>query len=404
MRPPGRLRQNSLMQRVLFFAEGVTLAHVARPSVIAAGLDVDAHDWVIACPPRQVRFLPGAPHRHLPLASIESDQFLRALAHGRPVYTLTTLRHYVQEDLALIERVRPDVVVGDFRLSLSVSARLVGVPYINVTNAYWSPYYTHPEFPLPVLPMTRFLPIAVAGAMFRIAGPIALQHHCQPMNRLRRENGQPEFGNDLRRIYTDGDTVLFADVEELFPTPGRPPTHHYLGPLLWSPPAPEPEWWSEVPEARPIIFVTLGSSGDPRLLPRVLQALAEMDVTIIAATAGSPLPDQLPKNVLVAPYVPGIEAARRASLVVCNGGSMTTQQSLAARRPVIGIASNMDQFLNMRALEAAGLGRTVRADRLRPRELTSMASELLALAASRIRWPWVKPWPGGPPPGWPGQA
>ena len=53
--------------------------------------------------------------------------------------TSSSLDRYVEEDLRLIDSFRPDVVVGDFRVSLAISARKARIPYVNVTNAYWSP-------------------------------------------------------------------------------------------------------------------------------------------------------------------------------------------------------------------------------------------------------------------------
>ena len=60
--------------------------------------------------------------------------FLDNLAKGRPVYDVNTLRSYVRADLALLEAVKPDLVVGDFRISLGVSARVAGIPYWTVTK------------------------------------------------------------------------------------------------------------------------------------------------------------------------------------------------------------------------------------------------------------------------------
>ena len=172
-------------KRVLFFAEAVTLAHVARPIALAQQLDRGAYECTIACDSRYERFLQGGAWRHVPLRSIDSERFLRSLAQGSPVYDIETLRGYVHQDLELIERFEPDFVVGDFRLSLSVSARLARVPYVTISNAYWSPYYVRPGFPLPVLPMTKLLPLAVAKTLFRIASPLAMPAHCAPLNRLR---------------------------------------------------------------------------------------------------------------------------------------------------------------------------------------------------------------------------
>ena len=115
-------------RRILFFAEAVTLAHAARPIVLANYLEGLGHELVMACDDRYKRFMADQPWQTLPLRSISSQQFLRCLAWGLPVYDLQTLRRYVAEDINLIERVKPDLIVGDFRLSLSVSARLVGIP------------------------------------------------------------------------------------------------------------------------------------------------------------------------------------------------------------------------------------------------------------------------------------
>ena len=50
--------------------------------------------------------------------------------------------------------------------------------------------------------------------------------------------------------------------------------------------------------------------------------------------------------------------------MVCNGGSPTVTQALLAGKPVLGLCSNMDQFLNMRSVEASGAGIMLRADRI----------------------------------------
>lgn len=365
-------------KRILFFTEAVTLAHLARPVALAKSLDTSRYTVVMAYDARYRRFLEHEPLSTLPLHSITSQEFLRALASGRPVYHTATLRGYVAEDLALIEQFKPDVIVGDFRLSLSISARLVGIPYVTITNAYWSQYYLFKEFPLPVLPMTRFLPLAWAKTLFRLAQPWAFALHTRPLNRVRRENGLFPLGADLRRIYGDADYILYADVPALFPTEALPSNHDYLGPILWSPQLPRPAWWDELPTDKPIIYLTLGSSGQASLLPLVLSAVSDLPVTVMLATAGAAVPVALPQNVYVADFIPGTEAAARAALVICNGGSPTSQQALAAGVPVLGIASNMDQFMNMEALVRSAVACNLRSDRLKTGSLRALVVKMLA--------------------------
>ena len=365
-------------RRILFFAEAVTLAHAARPIVLANSLEGLGHEIVMACDDRYSRFTANQTWQTLPLRSIRSQRFLRSLAWGSPVYDLPTLRRYVAEDIDLIERVKPDLIVGDFRLSLSVSARLVGIPYATITNAYWSPYCRDSSFPLPVLPFTRFLPLSIAQSIFNIARRTAFGLHCRPLNRLRAEHGLSQFGRDLRLAYTDADYTLYADAPAMFPVERLPPHHRFLGPILWSPPVSTPYWWHDLPTDKPIVYVTLGSSGSPKVMRMVIDALADQPVTVIASTAGAPIPQTLSQNVYVADYLPGIEAAERASVVICNGGSPTSQQALACGVPVLGIASNMDQFMNMAAVVRSGAGEVVRADRVCMRPIREAVVRMLS--------------------------
>ncbi len=364
---------------ILFVAEAVTLAHVGRPLALAETLARGRYDVHIACAPGYEMFFKGSNVRSWQIGSISSARFLAALAAGKPVYDASTLRRYVEDDLRVLREVRPDVVIGDFRLSLSISARLAGVPYVGVINAYWSPYVRQ-HYRVPAIGLSRALPIAIADRLFKLARPLAFALHSMPLNQVRRDYKLPPLGHDLRRVYTDADHVLYSDIPEMFPATNLPSTHCYLGPVTWSPPTELPAWWDDLPAGRPIVYVTLGSSGQGELLPRVLQALAPLPVSVIAATAGNVAMGGMgatPPNAHVAAYLPGIEAARRSSLVICNGGSPTSQQALGACVPVLGIAGNLDQYLNMHGVVASGAGALLRSDRLNEEALRRTAIDLL---------------------------
>lgn len=376
--------------RIALFCEAVTLAHVARPVALARAIAPAGHQLMLACDPRYATFTAEGPWQHESLHSIPSAQFNDALARGTPVYDEATLQRYVDEDLRLLRAFQPDLVVGDFRLSLSVSARLAGVPYMAIANAYWTPQYAG-GYALPVIPLSRALPLPLASALFHTFRPLAFIPHCQPMNRLRARHGLASLGNNLRRAYTDADHLLIPDLAELFPLSGPADTHTYVGPLMWAPSLPAPDWWDEAVQA-PLgsVYVTLGSSGHAGLLPMILEALQDLPVRVIASTAGAPAPAGVPANARLAPYLPGDEAARRSRLMISNGGSLGTQQALAAGIPTLALASNMDQFLNMAPLEAAGAGLTLRADRLSVARIRDAAEQLLRstaapAAASRLQ-------------------
>jgi len=171
---------------ILFVADAVTLAHVARPSSLARRLDPAKFSVVLACDPRYHEFLKENDFPLLRLRSIGSERFLNAAAKGQPLYDTPALRSYVRDDLALLASVRPAAVVGDHRLSLSVSARLSGIPYLNIANAYWSPYAVGRLLPLPDLPINRYVDTRIAQSLFRLAWPLASAWHSRPLNRVRR--------------------------------------------------------------------------------------------------------------------------------------------------------------------------------------------------------------------------
>jgi UDP:flavonoid glycosyltransferase YjiC (YdhE family) len=198
-------------------------------------------------------------------------------------------------------------------------------------------------------------------------------------------------------MYTYGDFTVYADVPALVPTYDLPASHRYIGPVLWSPAVDLPDWWADLPSDRPIVYVTPGSSGESEFASVVLEALADMPVTVLVATAGRTRLEGIPSNARVADFLPGTEAAGRAALVISNGGSPTTWQALAAGVPVLGIASNnMDQHLNMTAVRHAGAGELLRARGLRPAPLRTLVTRMLdapryrtaaaALALARRRY------------------
>lgn len=361
---------------ILLVAEAVTLSHFARIATLARALDPAAYEVVVASDPRYLDLeapLGGAFH---PIRSIPSAEFARALARGKPLYSVETLTRYIEDDLALFDRVKPDLVVGDFRLSLAVSAPLRKIPYAAVVNAYWSPY-ADITYPIPDLPMSRILGIRLAQKLFDIVRPKAFALHARPLSRVRQRFGLPPLGPDLRNAYTWADYTLYADIPEVVPTRNLPAHHRYLGPVLWSTDISLPEWWGYLPKDKPLVFLTLGSSGQAELLPMALTALSHLAITVIVATAGKITLADAPANAYITDYLPLNIVIRCSKVVISNGGSLTTYQALANGVPVIGLCSNMDQLLNMNAVQRLGAGITLRAASLSARDLLESVTAML---------------------------
>jgi UDP:flavonoid glycosyltransferase YjiC (YdhE family) len=299
-----------------------------------------------------------------------------------------TLDTYVREDLALIERIRPHVVVGDMRLSLSISSRLAGVPWVNVMNAHFSPA-SPVQIRMPTHPLQEVLGDCLAEALWNAFLPLSCAIATTPLNLARLRHGLPFVSWDVREVYSHGDYTLYPDVPELSPLTHVPATHSYIGPLLWSPSVALPDWWSELSD-QPVVYVGLGSSGNPALLEVIVRVLGALPVTVLVATAGRVSLAQLPPNARLAEFLPGSAAAARARLTICNGGSMPGQQSLAEGTPILGITSNLDQAMFMQYVTRAGAGETIPEGAVTPARLHETVCRLLGndsyrATAGRIR-------------------
>jgi len=362
-------------RRLLFVTENITLAQVVRLASLAAGLDPAKYEVHFACSDFDPLVFDGTAFERWPLFTIDKEQGFKALAKGERMYDVKTLERYIADELRVLDEVKPDVVIGDFRLSLAVSAPLRQVHCASLINAYWSPYAVRERWPVPDHPIVRLVGVELAEKYFPQALPKVFGHFAAPLNGLRKRYGLPEF-ETLSHQLCFGDSVLYPDVPELCPVADAPASHHFLGAVQWSPRVAVPPRLS-TDASLPLVYVTLGSSGDVAALPTVLEGLAGLPIRGVLATAGRAAPARVPGNFETADFVPGELIAEQARFVVTNGGSSTGYQALAAGVPVLGIPSNLDQYLAMAAITKQGAGITLRSGGLTRDEVKRAAVRLL---------------------------
>ena len=363
-------------RRILFVAEAVSLAHVARLALLAGALDRARYEvWFASARFPELVFT-GAKLQRRHLFSQAPEHTLARIARGQRPWEEATLERYVMNDLGLLEELRPDLVVGDFRLSLAISAPRTGTPYASLINAYWSPYGVRGAFPIPEHPLVRMLGVERVARRYRFALPLMFRHYARPIDRLRRRYGLPALGGLLETL-TFGDYTLYPDVPELAPTRHAPANHRYLGALSWSPPAPLPACWDRIDPARPLVYCTLGSSGELSALDAVLAAARSLPISLLVASAGRFAPRAVSDNVWITDFVPGNVVAERAALVICNGGSTSGYQALEQSTPVLGLPFNFDQYLASETISRAGAGLYLRSSEANASNVAAAIEQLL---------------------------
>jgi len=180
------------------------MSHFIRPLALAESINPDRYDVRFHAPTHFAKYLQASPLTTGELTTMPSDQFLDNLARGKPAYPAAVIRDYVRADRTLLRSLKPDLVIGDMRLSLSTSAALEGTRCAGMINAYWSPY-TRRRAILPSIPITRVVPPKRLGPLYRLIEPLAYEAHTREINRVRKELDVPPLPSDLRILYTDGD-------------------------------------------------------------------------------------------------------------------------------------------------------------------------------------------------------
>jgi UDP:flavonoid glycosyltransferase YjiC (YdhE family) len=361
--------------KILFVADAVTLAHIGRLYALADSLDPNLYEIAVASASTYDTLLPTRHWKRFNLKGMSSSNFLNNARAGKLPYTKEMLYGYVEDDLRIISEFKPDLIVNDWRHSMAISARLKHVPYMTLINAHWSPY-AQPNFMMPDLPMSRWLGPKLTNILFKIGRKAAFALLSRPHNQARKHFGVPTIPPDLRHVFCDADLTLYPDVPEQVPTFDRPDTHHYIGPINWCANVPLPDWWSELPANEPIIFVSLGSSGDPALLPNLLKGISHRTEPICVVSTGANIGNDLPKNIFVASFLPADAMMERACLLICNGGIMS-HHALEKGIPVLCVPSNLDQYLCTHYISRVGAGIMARSQHTSSEEFGIMADALL---------------------------
>lgn len=339
-------------RHLLFMAESITLAHVVRLLVLAEGYRSKGGKVTFAT---SEKYRPWVEAKDLDFRNIhclDSRIFQQRLSKGQTFLRRQEISDQVQEDLGLLSELKPDVVVGDFRLSLEISARVARIPYMGVINAYWS-HFDPKTMPVPELPLFSLIGRKLSYQLFRhtqsFTVPLILKQQARGFNQVRKKYGLEPLSNVIDS-YTQADLLVFPDAPEVIPPPSNFKIPYlYLGPIAGNLPCALPIWWPNLRADLPLVYLNLGSSGRHELNPRIIDALLTLPVQIIVGTAQNLQSQQTlhPGRVFSAEALPGDQVCQRADLVICNGGAPSMYQALIAGTPVIGLTNNMDQRIAM---------------------------------------------------------
>jgi len=343
--------------RVLAIPNAHALAHVSRLLEISKVLRGHGHEVIFAGYGKYLNVVAadGFQVEQLPYISVE--QIVKAVRTQRlwELYPQEQLECFVEAELALYERLQPDLVLLDNRPSARTSADAAGIKSVAVLNVHMSNCRRIPFFSLQNRVPVGLPGLTLLDAIENVAERVLYDRLVMgALNRIRRRLG-------LERLYAyeheTGGATLLADIPEFSPAGPLPEGTLYVGPLIWHNNLPAPKCLAALEPAQPTIYLSLGSEGLADLLVHIAQ-FARRGIQVVIATGQAQVDPglEVPQGVFLEQYINAEALLPRCDLVCCHGGNGTIYQALSHGLPLVVVATHQEQHYGGKRLQRLGLG------------------------------------------------
>jgi UDP:flavonoid glycosyltransferase YjiC (YdhE family) len=338
------------VSRILLTWElGLNLGHLTRLLPLAQRLRADGHAVLVASRdmqaaatilgPAGVPFV-QAPHlpTGIPLAHRATGYADILLSQGWS--DRSALWGLTQGWVNLLRMFNPDRAILDYSPTMSLAARVVGLPTVLVGNGFELPPATDP---LPHFPGFSWASAAKAA----VSEALALSH----ANWVLQSFGGRTM-TALRDLMTEGQRLLvtYPELDHYGPRSDV----EYIGPLHGQLRVPRVDWPEGV---GPKIFACL--RPDTSHVQIILSALASIPARVVCVAAGfsrKQLEKFLASHIRFASGPVDLESLSDADLCITYGAEGTMLKFLAAGVPQLVSPWHVETFMAVRRVEACGLG------------------------------------------------
>lgn len=233
-----------------------------------------------------------------------------------------SLAEIVKNEVKLIKKVDPIVVIGDTRPSLYISSRICNKSYISICNANMTKF-----FPPPPTKKKEYETLSIKAAV--------------PYNSILSKNNLKTVQNFYELF--EGDITLIADDENFMPLRNLDKNFRYVGPITWesNDVLDFSGYTKNRSQNKKLIFVTGGSTGTFNT-NEIMSFYKRSEYCAIKNNN---------KNICaISPTL------RISDAMVFHGGNCTTYLAIKNGIPMIGLPSNPDQQINVNRIVETGIG------------------------------------------------
>lgn len=326
----------------------------------------------------------GFPLHHLqPEETPEKIDYLwrvdRGETFGHP-YTVEEVRQRVKSECDLIAQLQPQALVMGSVLTLAISARVAGVPLVNVVPLAMTRPYLEAGLPLtPDLPQFPFANRIINWLVLNV--PLYTQH----FSRVARAYNLPRFSSFIS--IWEGDFNLVAEISSLSGIEQLPDNWQFVGPIFAHLPGDIPANVQALADdkSKPLIYFAMGSSGNAAIVKLVTESFAGLPVNVVAPiqTHIEGTDTHVPDNVLVTDWLPAPKVNPLADIAVIHGGQGTVQTACASGTPFVGIGMQPEQSLNIETVVRYGSALRINRNKVTPARVREAITRLLADKAAK---------------------
>lgn len=343
------------LKKILIFAEGISMAHPSRMSQLCRKIQSENFEFHIATPKNYFWLFKDLKnttcHDH---STISNQVFNSRLYETKFPLTLQELTDFRKSDAHLINEIKPDLIINDFRLSAYSVAKSSNIPFINLIQYHWHPQFKKENL-LPYVKPVKIFGRRLSSLLSPLISPLILNSQLKTINQFLNTNNIQNCEN-IYEFYCAGDYLTFPDTPSIFNSPQLRSNEFFMGPLIWkNTETPWPTDWPHEKTSQKSIYLTMGSTGNHNLIPKLAQALSAENFRLFISTSGHKYKNMPTKNTYLSDFVPAESVLALSQLIICNGGTSTTYHGIANGTPVFAFPTNMDQYLHCHQLKVNGV-------------------------------------------------
>lgn len=381
------------LKPILVFSEGISMAHVVRPLVLASALKKRGYNVVVACPDFRKSYFQNADLQTISLPIGDPGAIYKRIREGQRMFGNDNL--FVDEDLKLIDSVKPCLICADFRVTALLIAEKLSIPAISISSSTCHPGFDRGGTIPDAQAKPHWMPLGVLDFAFshlpRFVMDKIIDHHTEPLHQLSDQLAVRQYPSFYDYLCL-GDLCILVDHPEIMPVNNLRPSDIFYGPMLWHPQSSTNassgnDDYSSLKRGIKTVYISLGTQDSLSLdfLNETLSQLLANNFQVVLSRGHRAANISVEHPLLhVFDFVDEEALSPLVDLVIYHGGSLTSYHWLSKAIPMIALPGFSDPHYYALAIKRLGVGNYFRPSRLKPTQLVKSIAELLSNPSTQV--------------------